>query len=89
MKSVVTEMTRFVEELENTRIETEIKHRSVIVDKLDKIVVKIFALKNKEPTEMLTKPEVKRVILGQILLEDLIASGEPIRETKISDKIDQ
>jgi hypothetical protein len=44
MKSVVTEMTRFVEELENTRIETKIKHRSVIVDKLDKIVVKIFAL---------------------------------------------
>lgn len=44
MKSVVTEMTRYVEELENTRIETKIKHRSVIVDKLDKIVVKIFAL---------------------------------------------
>jgi hypothetical protein len=44
MKSVVTEMTKFVEELENTRIETKIKNRSVIVDKLDKIVVKIFAL---------------------------------------------
>jgi hypothetical protein len=38
---------------------------------------------------MLTKPEVKGVILGQILLEDLIAKGEPIRETKVSDKIDQ
>lgn len=44
MKSVVTEMTKFVEELENTRIETKIKHRSVIVDKLDRIVVKIFTL---------------------------------------------
>jgi hypothetical protein len=44
MKSVVTEITKFVEELENTRIETKIKNRSVIVDKLDKIVVKIFAL---------------------------------------------
>jgi hypothetical protein len=38
---------------------------------------------------MMTKPEVKGVILGQILLEDLIASGEPIPETKVSEKIDQ